>query len=487
MFGGRIMSHKINTMAVLLVLFGLYTLSTEQDSLKCVAGVIPLGAGLLFGCITSRLLRLFMAGFGLIAVEVGLINDYPTFTRYSLITSCIFLVSAFVFTALGPNGWQSRRDQVNSRYSGVNHGVSKGGSFFWIVLIGLFAAAMYYSPGFRHYVVSAFEFGSPESEKTLASATPQNKGMDAMQKQAGPADDSRNEISRQQAAEMSEGKSGRVKENTADSPDDLLAHARVLVGGNDPAAIPLLEKASRQGNADSSFELARIYAKGLCGVTTNENSMEQWLSVAQSQGHDRAGSMLLRRQQQTQRLDKTWRKYWDGESLSAERYLSADEIERGRREIALALQECTEASSWTRQQAQSFLSGIMACRVKTVGSGSRSGVQSRQPQADYIRPSGSPPRWQVREGQTRPDGVRSFNENQYIASHNGQFGGAFDTTREARLKAEALNTQQEYNKEAMMEQAMYPRQDGVYTLNSRAGNWTYRYDETIDKFVVYQE
>lgn len=481
------MSRKINTMAVFLALFGLYTLSVEQDSLKCVAGVIPLGAGLLLGCITSRLLRLFMAGFGLIAVAVGLNNDYPSFTRYSLITSCVFLISAFAFPALGPNGWQSRRDQVNPRYNGVNHGVSGGGSLFWIVLIGLFVAAMYYSLGFRHWVVSAFEFGSPESEKTPASATPQNKGMDAMQKQARPADISRNEISRQAAAEMSEGNSGRAEEKTADSPDDLLAHARVLVGGNDPAAIPLLEKASRQGNADSSFELARIYAKGLCGVTTNENSMEQWLSVAQSQGHDRAGSMLLRRQQQTQRLDKTWRKYWDGESFSADKYLSADEIERGKTEIAIALQECTEASSWTRKQAQSFLSTIMACTVKTVGSGSRSGGQSRQPQADNIRPGGFPPRWQVREGLTRSDGVRTFNENQYIASHYGQFGGAFDTTRAARLKAEALNTQQEYNKEAMMEQAMNSGRSGVYMLNSRAGNWTYRYDETIDKFVVYQE
>lgn len=480
------MSHKINTMAVLLVLFGLYTLSVEQDALKFLAGVIPLGAGLLLGCITSRLLRLFMAGFGLIAVEVGLINDYPTFTRYSLITSCIFLISAFVFPALGPNGWQSRRDQVNSRYSSVNYGVSKGGSFFWIVLIGLFAAAMYYSPGFRHWFISAFKFDSPQNEMPLASSGPQYKESDAIQKHVGIADDSRNEISRQAAAEMSEGESRRVKENKADSPDDLLAHARVLVEGNDPAAIPLLEKASRQGNADSSFELARIYAKGLCGVTTNENSMEQWLSVAQSQGHDRAGSMLLRRQQQTQRLDKTWRKYFDGESLSVENYLSADEIERGKREIAIALQECPAASSWTKEQARSFLH-TMSHPFKSVGTGSASSGPPRQSRADNIRPSGSPPRWQVREGQTRPDGVRTFNENQYIASHYGQFGGAFDTTRAARLKAEALNTQQEYNKEAMMEQAMYSRQDGVYMLNSRAGNWTYRYDETIDKFVVYQE
>lgn len=358
---------------------------------------------------------------------------------------------------------------------------------FFTIAVAVTMILAFSNDGFRHWVVSAFEFDSPQNEMPLASSGSQYKETDDIQKHIGTADDSRIDNSRRQAAEKSEGYSGWVKEKTADSPDDLLAHARVLVGGNDPAAIPLLEKASRQGNADSSFELARIYAKGLCGVTTNENSMEQWLSVAQSQGHDRAGSMLLRRQQQTQRLDKTWRKYWDGESLSAERYLSADEIERGRREIALALQECTEASSWTKQQAQSFLSGIMACRVKTVGSGSRSGGQSRQPQADYIRPSGSPPRWQVREGQTRPDGVRTFNENQYIASHYGQFGGAFDTTRAARLKAEALNTQQEYNKEAMMEQAMNSGRSGVYMLNSRAGNWTYRYDETIDKFVVYQE
>lgn len=481
------MSRKINTMAVFLALFGLYTLSVEQDALKCMAGVIPLGAGLLLGCITSRLLRLFVAGFGLIAVAVGLSNDYPAFTRYSLITSCILLISAFAFPTLGPNGWQSSRDQVNPRYNGVNHGVSGGGSLVWIVLIGLFVAAMYYSPGFRHWVVSAFEFGSPESEKTQASASPQNKEVDAMQKPTRPADISRNEISRQAAAEISEGKPERVEEEKAYSPDDLLGQAKALVASNDSSAIPLLEKASGLGNADSSYELARIYAKGLCGATADEKTMEYWLSVAQQQGHIEAGNRLQRRQQQTQRLNQTWRKYWDGESLSADKYLSADEIERGRKEIAKVLQECTEASSWTRKQSQSFLSTIMACTVKTVGSGSQSGGQSRQPQADNIRPGGSPPRWQVREGQTRPDGVRTFNENQYIASHYGRFGGAFDTTREARLKAEALNTQQEYNKEAMMEQAMNSGRSGVYMLNSRAGNWTYRYDETIDKFVVYQE
>lgn len=287
--------------------------------------------------------------------------------------------------------------------------------------------------------------------------------------------------------EMSEGNSERVKEKAADSPDDLLAHARVLVGSNDPAAIPLLEKASRKGSSDSSFELARIYAKGLCGATTNENSMEQWLSVAQKQGHIRAGSMLQRRQEHTQRLNKTWRKYWDGESFSADQYLSADEIERGKKEIAVALNECTEASSWTRKQAQHHLDYTMACKMKTVGTGARSSGPSRQPRVDSIRPSGSPPRWQVREGQTRPDGVRTFNENQYIARHDGRYGGAFSTPQAAANRAEELNTQQEYNSEAMGEMALNSGQDSVYMLNSRAGNWTYKYDASINAFVVYQE
>ena len=110
-----------------------------------------------------------------------------------------------------------------------------------------------------------------------------------------------------------------------------------------------------------------------------------------------------------------------------------------------------------------------------------------QPQANNIRPSGSPPRWQVREGQTRPDGVRTFNENQFIARHDGRYGGAFATAREASLRAKELNAQQGYNQEAMMEQAMYSGQDGVYMLNSRAGNWTYGYDANLNAFVVYQE
>lgn len=481
------MSRKINTMAVLLVLFGLYTLSVEPDALKRVAGLIPLGAGLLLGCITSRLLRLFMAGFGLISVVIGINNDYPVFTKYSLITSCIFMISAFAFPALGPNGGQSKRDQVNTRYNGGYHGASGGGSLFWIVLIGIFVGAMYYYPGFRHWFISAFKFDSPQNEMPLASSGPQYKETDAIQKHIGTADDSRNYNSRQPAAEMSGGYSGQVKEKAVDSPDDLLAQAKALVGSNSPAAIPLLEKASRLGNADSSFELARIYAKGLCGSTTNDNSMEQWLIVAREQGHVRAGSMLDRRQQQTQRLNRTWRKYWDGESFSADQYLSADEIERGKREIAIVLQECPEASSWVRQQAQHHLDFTMACTMKTVGSGSRSSGPSRQPQADSIRPSGSPPRWQVREGQTRPDGVRTFEENQFLARHDGRRGGAFDTTREASFRAETLNIQQRNNQEAMMEKAMYSGRDGNYMLNSRSGNWTYKYDETIDKFVVYQE
>ena len=291
----------------------------------------------------------------------------------------------------------------------------------------------------------------------------------------------------EQQRQLAETERLKEQERIANLPENLFAKAKSLVSINDPDAIPLLEKASRQGHADSSFELAHIYAKGFCGTVTNENAMENWLSVATQQGHVRANSMLLRRQQQTQRLDNTWRKYWDGESFSADEYLSADEIEKGRKEIAIALRECTEARSWTREQAQSFLSTIMACTMKSVDSGSRSGGPSRQTQVDTIRPSGSPPSWQVREGRTRPDGVRTFNENQYIARHEGRYGGAFATAREASLRADELNTQQGYNEEAVMAQAMYSGQDGVYMLNSRAGNWTYKYDANRNAFVVYQE
>jgi hypothetical protein len=111
-----------------------------------------------------------------------------------------------------------------------------------------------------------------------------------------------------------------------------------------------------------------------------------------------------------------------------------------------------------------------------------------QPHRNNVSPNmNSPPKWQVREGKTRPDGVRTFNENQFIARHNGRYGGSFATAREASLKARDLNIQQKYNQEAALEQAVNSRQDGVFMLNSRAGNWTYKYDKTINIFVVYQE
>lgn len=102
---------------------------------------------------------------------------------------------------------------------------------------------------------------------------------------------------------------------------------------------------------------------------------------------------------------------------------------------------------------------------------------------DSISPNrSSPPQWQVREGPSH-NGVRTLNENQFLARHNGRYGGSFSTARAARNQAETLNTQQQYNLEAI---EAY-QGSGSYQVNMSVGRWTYDYDPNSDSFVVYQQ
>ena len=97
----------------------------------------------------------------------------------------------------------------------------------------------------------------------------------------------------------------------------------------------------------------------------------------------------------------------------------------------------------------------------------------------------SPPTWQVHESPAE-NGVRVFDENQYLAKHYGRFGGAFTTVGEAAEKARVLNYQQTLNLDAMKEAVhMGGRNSG--RSGFRTGNWTFKYDKTVDRFVVYQE
>jgi len=112
--------------------------------------------------------------------------------------------------------------------------------------------------------------------------------------------------------------------------------------------------------------------------------------------------------------------------------------------------------------------------------------QKSEPQEHDISPAEkSPPTWQVHEAPSQ-DGVRVFDENQYLAKHYGRFGGAFTTVDEAAEKARVLNFQQTANLDAMKE-AVHNGGNNMGTANFRFGHWTYAYDKTVDRFVVYQE
>ena len=289
------------------------------------------------------------------------------------------------------------------------------------------------------------------------------------------------------------------QERIANLPENLFAKAKNLLGSNDHDAIPLLEKASQKGSAAASFELAHIYAKGLCGKKADEQSMVNWLSKAEAQGHSRAGEMLRQRKEQTEWLTYLSERYntigdsWGDIATPDPSSISPDELKRGISELTAALRGYKIATSYSKKSAQDCLNNLLVISRNGGATGSESSAAYQKPQlqnqsrASNISPGGNPPRWQVQQGQTRPDGVRTFNENQYIASHYGRFGGAYSTPREARLKAEALNTQQGYNLEAMQEQSMYSGRNTVVVGNFRVGRWRSGYDENLNAFVVYQE
>ncbi|MCE9612911.1 MAG: sel1 repeat family protein [Lentisphaerae bacterium] len=119
---------------------------------------------------------------------------------------------------------------------------------------------------------------------------------------------------------------------------------------------------------------------------------------------------------------------------------------------------------------------------------STSQAESSDRSSHDISPGSSqPPQWRVNE-RGIDDGVRVFDENQYLAQHYGRFGGSFDTLTEARQKAKALNTQQTYNLDAMKEAVVMGGAGSSSGYGDfEVGRWKYTFDGSISKFVVYMK
>lgn len=133
-------------------------------------------------------------------------------------------------------------------------------------------------------------------------------------------------------------------------------------------------------------------------------------------------------------------------------------------------------SQWTSSQSEEAMDEFTG---RVIGNIRQS---MSQPRGDFLPPRGTPPTWQVREGPPQ-NGVRTLNENQFLAQHNGRYGGSFQTARAARNQVETLNVQQQFNLEAI---EAY-QGSGSYQVNMSVGRWTYDYDPNSDSFVVYQQ
>lgn len=159
------------------------------------------------------------------------------------------------------------------------------------------------------------------------------------------------QIRRDEMARLAEAERKRIAEEQerlkeaeriANLPENLYSRAMELILQSDKEAIPLLEKSANQGFADASYELAKIYAKGLCGIEANENSMVSWLTTAQKQGHVEATSVLLRRNQQTKRLEYICQKCPGMSDPRRDRAINV---------LTTALNQCPYASTQSKKQA----------------------------------------------------------------------------------------------------------------------------------------
>ena len=159
------------------------------------------------------------------------------------------------------------------------------------------------------------------------------------------------QIRRDEMAHLAEAERKRIAEEQerlkeaeriANLPENLYSRAMELILQSDKEAIPLLEKSANQGFADASYELAKIYAKGLCGIEANENSMVSWLTTAQKQGHVEATSVLLRRNQQTKRLEYICQKCPGTSDPRRDRAINV---------LTTALNQCPYASTQSKKQA----------------------------------------------------------------------------------------------------------------------------------------
>ncbi|HPF99356.1 MAG TPA: tetratricopeptide repeat protein [Kiritimatiellia bacterium] len=276
-------------------------------------------------------------------------------------------------------------------------------------------------------------------------------------------------------------------------------------------------KAAAQGHSDAQFNAGLMYCTGK-GSKVDKTTGRQWFLKAAKQGEPRArcalaymyliGDDVPRDPKQAlywyqKAADQGWplgqmglaALYYDGVGVprsyerAAELYRLAAEQGEDEAQITLGkmyaeglgVGKNIDASLyWYRKaaaQSNEFARNVLkAYRADATALARGSNISPA---------TTTPPRWQVTEGRSR-NGMRTVEENQYLAKHYGRFGGAFETVEEASQKAHDLNTQQQYNVEALKEFAINSG-PGNYSGNFQMGNWTYRYDRSLDKFVVYQE
>ena len=168
----------------------------------------------------------------------------------------------------------------------------------------------------------------------------------------------------------------------------------------------------------------------------------------------------------------------------------SDWVLAGIRQVHMTVEK-KEIRLWTPQGTRAWKTGTdswVELRMRQLNSRSSNsdGTRNHERRSDISPSRTTPPKWQVSEGPPQENGVRTINENQYLAKHYGRDGGAFETVEAAARKARLLNQQQTYNMDAAQEMAMSGG-GGSYVLNMRVGRWTYGYDADIRKFVVFQK
>ncbi len=273
------------------------------------------------------------------------------------------------------------------------------------------------------------------------------------------------------------------------------------------------EKAYKQGNMFAAFAMGALYEDG-AGVVQDKRMAAKLYLEAAEKGNVEAQKAIGRMYHENANDDESIHWYRKAAAQGddfAKLVVKAYESDHAA-PASTARVPCTKPCPYcggTGKAYESFIGGVwipypeprrdlgyrgpVTCR-KCGGTGKMAGPSggteadgTESTSSHDISPAAAfPPRWQVSEGKPGRDGARVFDENQYLAKHYGRFGGAFATVSEAAEKAKVLNTQTTMNLDAMKE-AAHNAGPGLYRGNFRLGRWRFKYDETLDRFVVYQE